>query len=587
MADENNQIVIEVVLDDGSIAKGFAKINNEAKDSASAFSKAFKIDGLADLNAAFNLAGKAVGIFTSSLRAGIEESISGEKATVQLASAMKSVPGVTDDAVRSFQNFTSELSKKIAIDDDVINSSAKVLASLGRLSGEGLEKATVAAADLSAGLGIGLEEASVRLARAAEGNVSAFGKLGFQFTKGASDAQLLQEAMAQIQGRFGGVAQSLASNTFEGVLKRLQVAFDDSNQALGDFITKSPLVREILKIISEAFEKSTDFLKSVAGQKFLDNVILQMVQFAQYVNQYLITPLELFYNFSKVVFDGFVIAMQTAIAGLGQLGGAVAFVLEKLGVQNGLVSALNTFKESSADALSSSISGFKGFQDVLNTPLAETLGSSLDGLNKRLVAVKDNTLDAVEATNTGASTMVAKLSAAAVSINSIYQQGILKTISAGAQALGASLVKGGAAFGDFSNLVLNIIGDMAIQIGTTLVGVGIGIDALKLALGSLTGGPAIAAGLALIAIGGLLKSLSSGGASAGGGGVVAGVDSSNPGGGGESPISNAAQERKPAGELVVNINGDILGDEGSGQRLAQLLNAAFDSSGINLRQGII
>lgn len=587
MADENNQIIIEVVLDDGSIAKGFAKLNTEAKESASYFSRIFKIDGLADLNAAFNLAGKAVGIFTSSLKAGIDESIGGEKATVQLAAAMKSVPGVTDEAVRSFQNFTSELSKKIAIDDDVINSSAKLLASLGRLSGEGLEQATAAAADLSAGLGIGLEEASARLARAAEGNVTAFSKLGFQFTKGATDAQLLQEALTQIQGRFGGVAESLATNTFEGVLKRLKVAFDDSNQALGDFITKSPVVREILKIIAEAFEKSTEFLKSVAGQKFLDNVILQIVQFATYVNQYLIAPLEMFYNFSKVVFDGFVIAIQTAIAGLGQLGGAVAFVLQKLGVENGLVNALNTFKESSADALASSINGFKGFQDVLNTPLAESLGTSLDGLNARLISVKDNTLDAVEATKTGASSMVTELSKAAVQINSIYQQGILKTISAGAQALGASLVKGGAAFSDFSNIVLNIIGDMAIQIGTTLVGVGLGIESLKLALGTLTGGPAIAAGLALIAIGGLLKSLSSGGAATASGGA-AGVDLSTPGGGGgESPISGAAQERKPAGELVVNINGDILGDEGSGQRLAQLLNAAFDASGINLRQGII
>ena len=191
----------------------------------------------------------------------------------------------------------------------------------------------------------------------------------------------------------------------------------------------------------------------------------------------------------------------------------------------------------------------------------------------------------------GSSDIVQKLSAAAQQINSVYQQGIIRTISAAAQALGSSLVRGGDAFSDFKNTVLNIIGDIAIQIGQTLVGVGIGIENLKLALATLSGGAAIAAGLALIAFGGLLKSLGGGvGATGGGvaGGGVAGADISSPSfNGGESPISSANDARTPKTEVVVNVNGDVLGDESSGRKIVELINSAFDTSGVNLREGIV
>lgn len=45
--------------------------------------------------------------------------------------------------------------------------------------------------------------------------------------------------------------------------------------------------------------------------------------------------------------------------------------------------------------------------------------------------------------------------------------------------------------------------------------------------------------------------------------------------------------RAPQQGLVVNINGDILGDENSGKRLVDLMNSAFDTSGVSLRQGLV
>lgn len=593
MADENstNRVIIEVVLDDGSVAKGFANIKNQGEDTAKGLSKVFNISGLADLQAAINLARGALNQFKNMVAEGINESIAGEQANLKLAQAMKSIPGVTNEAVKSFQDFSSELSKQIGIDDDVINANAAVLASLGRLSGEGLREATKAAADLSAGLGIGLEDASNRLAKAAEGNVTAFGRLGFQFTKGASDGQILQETLAQINQRFGGIAESIAGNTFQGVLNRLKVAFDDSNQALGDFITKSPVVREVLKFLAESFEKSTNFLKTINGTQFLNNIIIGFFNFSQAVVNYLIKPLEVFGNISKDVFSLVVIGFNTIIAAVGQVGGAIGFLLEKLGVGAEISSALSSFKESSADALVSSTENFNAFKGVFETPISNVLGDSLGALTARLDSVKDASTNALESVKVGTQETVTKLSDAAIKINGIYQDGILKTISASAQALGQSLVKGSAAFGDFKNVVLGIIGDIAIQIGTTLVGIGIGIENLKLALGTLSGGVAIAAGLALIAVGGALKALSGGGISVSTPTAVGGATAPGADLGGTTPINgeigNTTETRQPKTDISVVFNGDILGDENSGRKLIELMNSAFDATGVTLRDGVV
>jgi len=47
-------------------------------------------------------------------------------------------------------------------------------------------------------------------------------------------------------------------------------------------------------------------------------------------------------------------------------------------------------------------------------------------------------------------------------------------------------------------------------------------------------------------------------------------------------LQRATEER-----IVLNVNGDILGDESSGRKLVELINSAFDTSGVELRQGLV
>jgi hypothetical protein len=169
------------------------------------------------------------------------------------------------------------------------------------------------------------------------------------------------------------------------------------------------------------------------------------------------------------------------------------------------------------------------------------------------------------------------------SINQAIQQGILKTVSSAAERLGASLVKGGDAFADFRAVVLGIIGDIAIQIGGTLVGIGLGIEAIKASILTLSGGTAIAAGLALIALGGLLKSLSGGGSSSsadvgGSGGGIA----TSPAEGGIFTPDDDQKPQTPGQSVVVNVQGNILDRRQTGLELAEVIRESFESQGTTI-----
>ena len=78
-------------------------------------------------------------------------------------------------------------------------------------------------------------------------------------------------------------------------------------------------------------------------------------------------------------------------------------------------------------------------------------------------------------------------------------------MSAALGGLIGDLMTGGDAWGNFKSAALGSLGDMAIAVGKIFMEAGIGSEAVKMALGSLQGFGAIAAGAALIALGTAVK----------------------------------------------------------------------------------
>ena len=88
------------------------------------------------------------------------------------------------------------------------------------------------------------------------------------------------------------------------------------------------------------------------------------------------------------------------------------------------------------------------------------------------------------------------------------------------QALGKALSEGGNLTQQLSKVVLTTIGNMAMQLGKLAISIGIGVAAIKKALQSLNPAVAIAAGIALVALGSF-ASAQAGKIGSGGGGATA------------------------------------------------------------------
>ena len=95
-------------------------------------------------------------------------------------------------------------------------------------------------------------------------------------------------------------------------------------------------------------------------------------------------------------------------------------------------------------------------------------------------------------------------------------------------ALGQAISTGGNLAGKLSQVILGSIGTMAVQLGKLAIGIGFTLGKIKAAFKSLNPGVAIAAGIALIALGSVFKS---GAARIGSGGGGGGRVSGNIGGG--------------------------------------------------------
>ena len=96
------------------------------------------------------------------------------------------------------------------------------------------------------------------------------------------------------------------------------------------------------------------------------------------------------------------------------------------------------------------------------------------------------------------------------------------------ESLGQALASGGNLAQSLSKVVLTTIGTMAMQMGKLAISIGVGVEGIKQSLKSLNPGVAIAAGIALVALGSFAKAKageigSGGGATAfANGGIVSG-----------------------------------------------------------------
>jgi len=154
------------------------------------------------------------------------------------------------------------------VGDEVIANGQAILLSFKQIRGEGFERATMAALDMSEVMDQDLKTSILQIGKALNdpiANLGALGRAGVQFTAEQKETiktlwQMGDAASAQaiilkeLESEFGGAAKA-ATETFGGGLKQARNALSDVKEELGFVITKNEFFIELTHLAKETFEE--------------------------------------------------------------------------------------------------------------------------------------------------------------------------------------------------------------------------------------------------------------------------------------------------------------------------------------------
>ena len=275
MASKDN-IEIEIVLDNGKIVKGFKTIEGQSKKTGKTLGKNLS-SGLGALNSKV----LALGVSFAAVFGGrklIQAAIAQEEAVNNLNIALKLTGKFTESASKEVQLFADNLQAISTVGDEATLEVAALIQSLGNLEIDGLKRATAAAADLSAQLGIDLKAAALLVGKAAAGEVSSFSRYGLIIKKGATNAETFTKALTALESKFGGAAAAKV-NTFSGAFTQLSNAFGDTLEEFGFAITKSTIVISLIKGMSKSVTDFNVTLSKLNINQFFGNILTAINDF--------------------------------------------------------------------------------------------------------------------------------------------------------------------------------------------------------------------------------------------------------------------------------------------------------------------
>lgn len=188
----------------------------------------------------------------------VDESAKAEQSVRNMNVALESAGLYSDGASQELQAFADQLERTTAFSGDAAEASIALFANLTTLSKDGLKEATTAAADLAATLNIDMGAASDMLAKAINGNMMAFNKMGFEIQKGQTDSENLANVLKALSSQQGAAAKQ--SETFTGSLAKLDNQKGKLLESIGNLITKNPMVNSTMVTLTDTAATLSAFI---------------------------------------------------------------------------------------------------------------------------------------------------------------------------------------------------------------------------------------------------------------------------------------------------------------------------------------
>jgi hypothetical protein len=555
---------------------------------------------------------------------------------------------------KDLQEYASQLQKTTTFGDEAVLAQLSFAQSMGA-SVEQSKQIVAAAADMATALNIDLNSAVRNISKTLGGYAGELGEV-IPALKNLTQEQLRAgEGIDLLATQFEGFASDSAK-TFGGALKQSKNAFGDVLEAFGEFTTKNPDVIQALKNTTDGFALLAETLRTLQGDSGglagVFNDIVSAIT-GKETAETLERDIQAFESKIKSIAPRLKVAQEElAEAVLQQQANAsvrrdffdvigdailgtdesnVAAAQERVNRLQAQIanftSQINQAKEQAASDLAlretTGVGEFEAQLGVLEGLLpkpeneqqklqelqmiATTFGMTQQQIQdamRRTGMTQTEMAELSQANNATISKDFSKLGKAlqvqaakmkitfgqmaAASMNT-FANGVSQSFV----AFGQALANGENAMDAFAKSMFSMIGDIAIQLGTSYIAQGIAASANPLAPGS--GGPLIATGASLAAVGGAIKALSGGGGGSaapavggGGGGALGGTPvNDSPIGFDESVADEQEIERTaPDTKVQVTIQGDVLDSEESGLRIVDLINNAFDKQGVVINQGI-
>ena len=156
-----------------------------------------------------------------------------EAAVKQLEVALMAQGGATDQTLATYRALASQMQQTTGLADDQVVAMEALFVQIGNVGPAQMAAAVRAAADLSAGLNIGLEPATMMVAKAFATGGESLGKLNTILGDTVPEGASLVEILDAIEGKFGGQATAKMA-TFEGQLTGVKNQIGDMREVGGN-----------------------------------------------------------------------------------------------------------------------------------------------------------------------------------------------------------------------------------------------------------------------------------------------------------------------------------------------------------------